>query len=189
MGGDKTNENSKEGIMREKRLFLLRSFQQSVVHLELEDASEAADSGFKDGKRTKATSVLFDSLILWFRSRTWSPVTHIWMCSSTCVLFFGANWLLLSRKKPGHSPGGCCLWPAGMRLCHHSSKPVLQNRASSPCHHVTMQPSPTVQCHSGDTQMGCYTASVYFKLLELNKHEEWVTLQCRTGDLGKRATV
>ena len=39
MGGDKTNENSKEGIMREKRLFLLSSFKQSVVYLEQEDAS------------------------------------------------------------------------------------------------------------------------------------------------------
>lgn len=39
--------------------------------------SEAADSGFKDGKQTKATSVVFDSLILWFHSRTWSPVVHI----------------------------------------------------------------------------------------------------------------
>lgn len=61
--------------------------------------SEAADSGFKDGKQTKATSVVFDSLILWFHSRTWSPVVHIWMCSSTCVLFFEADCFSLGRSQ------------------------------------------------------------------------------------------
>lgn len=33
MGGEKTNENSKEGITREKGLFLLSSFKESVIHL------------------------------------------------------------------------------------------------------------------------------------------------------------
>lgn len=31
--GEKTNENSKEGIMREKGLFLLSSFKQSALYL------------------------------------------------------------------------------------------------------------------------------------------------------------
>lgn len=66
MGGDKTNEKSKEGIMREKGLFLLSSF--SVVYLELEDTS-GVRLAMQALKMKKATSVLFDNVILQFSPR------------------------------------------------------------------------------------------------------------------------